>query len=138
MHDKPYFRKLNLHNKMFFEKRYSKRRFRSPPDSRNSSGSMAASYHAQLHRPRSRSKFFKCKKCRIQHALRKCPAFGKACLKCRKPNRFVKCCFVKPPHSCSTEENHSVAHLHYLNKSKDENNYINENENVKLVENGKM
>ena len=104
-----------------------RRRFRSPSRNRNSSG-------IQSYRSPSRSRHFKCKKCGTQHAPRQCPAFGKTCLKCNKPNHFAKCCFANTSQTFSNP-NHSVSHLNYLNKSSDENYYINvsiEQNNVKL------
>ncbi|UYV75138.1 K02A2.6-like [Cordylochernes scorpioides] len=33
-----------------------------------------------------------CKKCGGTHPIRRCPAYGKICKKCRKANHFAKCC----------------------------------------------
>lgn len=35
---------------------------------------------------------YTCKKCRTQHGPRNCPAFGKICSHCQKPNHFKKGC----------------------------------------------
>lgn len=37
-----------------------------------------------------------CKYCGYTHAPRQCPAFGKECTKCKKPNHFAKVCQSKP------------------------------------------
>ena len=71
-----------------------------------------------------------------QHSLRNCPEFGKTCLKCNKSNHFAKCCFSKTGNlSLNLENNRSVSQLSYLNKSNDENYYINvsvEEKNVRF------
>lgn len=36
--------------------------------------------------------FYNCKKCGTRHGPRNCPAFGKICLNCKKPNHFKKGC----------------------------------------------
>ncbi|UYV76706.1 hypothetical protein LAZ67_14001842 [Cordylochernes scorpioides] len=33
-----------------------------------------------------------CKKCGGTHPIRRCPAYGKICKKCKKANHFAKCC----------------------------------------------
>ncbi|XP_044765716.1 uncharacterized protein LOC123321967 isoform X2 [Coccinella septempunctata] len=36
-----------------------------------------------------------CNKCGLKHFKFKCPAFGKICAYCKKPNHFASCCFSK-------------------------------------------
>ena len=37
-------------------------------------------------------KLVNCKNCGIQHPVRKCPAFGKACFNCGKLNHYAEFC----------------------------------------------
>ena len=38
------------------------------------------------------TKLVKCQNCGIQHPVRKCPAFGKACFNCGKLNHYAEFC----------------------------------------------
>ncbi|KAJ8031349.1 hypothetical protein HOLleu_28054 [Holothuria leucospilota] len=46
------------------------------------------------------SKKFSCKKCSYEHEPRCCPAYGKLCKRCGKPNHFAKMC--RTPHKTKT------------------------------------
>lgn len=41
------------------------------------------------------AEIIKCTRCNFNHAVRKCPAYGKKCLKCQGMNHFAKCCKSK-------------------------------------------
>lgn len=59
--------------------------------------SVAAVKHAKdQHQERYRSKS-RCEFCDRVHKARQCPAYGKTCAKCNKPNHFAVCCRMKPP-----------------------------------------
>ena len=45
--------------------------------------------------PVSKPRDQKCKRCLRNHPPKKCPAFGKECLKCGGKNHFAKACFTK-------------------------------------------
>lgn len=55
---------------------------------------------------------FKYSRCGIQYAPRSCPAFGKQCRKCAKPNHFVNVCrsnkMVQKISDTGTEEEYAV------------------------------
>ncbi len=36
-----------------------------------------------------------CSRCGRSHAARACPAFGKTCMKCKRPNHFARCCRLR-------------------------------------------
>ncbi|UYV61276.1 K02A2.6-like [Cordylochernes scorpioides] len=38
------------------------------------------------------NKLIRCSKCNMAHDFGKCPAYGKECYKCRRPNHFSNCC----------------------------------------------
>nr|XP_054930745.1 uncharacterized protein LOC129386661 [Dermacentor andersoni] len=38
------------------------------------------------------TRHYKCPKCARMHPPRRCPAFGKTCRKCQRPNHFATCC----------------------------------------------
>ncbi|UYV60920.1 K02A2.6-like [Cordylochernes scorpioides] len=38
------------------------------------------------------NKSIRCSKCNMAHDFGKCPAYGKECYKCRRPNHFSNCC----------------------------------------------
>ena len=71
-------------------------------------------------RSASRGRSFNCKKCGNKHEPRKCPAYGKTCLKCKKPNHFASCCFTSSDSSKSMQ----ISSIKYLNKSVDDNYYV--------------
>lgn len=51
--------------------------------------------------------FYHCKKCNREHGPRQCPAFGKICSICNKPNHFAKGCKNKKIESIEKYENTS-------------------------------
>ncbi|XP_063358771.1 uncharacterized protein LOC134648218 [Cydia amplana] len=56
------------------------------------------------------SSFYKCRKCNTEHGPRQCPAFGKICSKCNKPNHFsVGCTFSKQRVHYVTQDEGDVA-----------------------------
>ncbi|UYV80723.1 hypothetical protein LAZ67_19001539 [Cordylochernes scorpioides] len=50
-------------------------------------------------------KFFKaCGKCASKHEYGNCPAYGKQCHKCKKPNHYAKCCKNKIVHDIAEND----------------------------------
>ena len=45
-----------------------------------------------------------CKRCGTLHALRKCPAYGKMCLKCKNRNHFASQCLSKNVHLVESDQ----------------------------------
>ncbi|CAC5389777.1 unnamed protein product [Mytilus coruscus] len=77
---------------------------------------------------------YDCKKCGMQHLPRSCPAFGKTCNQCKKPNHFKKMCKSRRIHAIE-EESDSGEELYIgciENQKKSENSWM-----VNLNLNGK-
>lgn len=47
---------------------------------------------SELRKQRRPSKVYNCTRCGTKHEARKCPAYGKQCLKCKAMNHFAQCC----------------------------------------------
>ena len=52
----------------------------------------------------SKGQKFKCKKCGMEHLPKNCPAYGKTCNRCHKPNHFKKMCNNKRVYTVEEEE----------------------------------
>ena len=47
-------------------------------------------------KPRQTKKSFNCRRCREEHAPKKCPAYGQICHKCKRRNHYAKVCRSMP------------------------------------------
>ena len=65
------------------------------------------------------SKTYMCRKCGSKHGPRSCPAYGKSCAYCKKPNHFAKVCTRKPT---------GVHHLAAVSPHQAENENITDDE----------
>ncbi|XP_049276146.1 uncharacterized protein LOC125760308 [Rhipicephalus sanguineus] len=59
------------------------------------------------HQDRYQSKS-RCGFCDRVHKARQCPAYGKTCAKCNKPNHFAVCCRTKPPKVDNVDQRNDV------------------------------
>ena len=67
----------------------------------------------------TKEKTFDCNKCGNNHKPNSCPAYGKQCRLCKKPNHFAKQCFTK-------KRIHEVEHCDEESDSSDNQLYIGE------------
>lgn len=50
---------------------------------------------------------YQCRKCNLKHGSKSCPAFGKVCNLCQKPNHFASGCFYRNKNGQQVQEIHA-------------------------------